>query len=427
MRVLLATFGSFGDVNPYIGLASALQKRGHEGVVAAPEAYREVVEREGLPFRPLRPDADLQDREALARVMDPKTGVFYLLEEVLLPALRESYDDLLAAVQDCDVFVSHTMVYAGPLVADATGLPWASGTLQPMAFMSPYDPPILSPMQELAWVRHLGRWPNAALFGLGRLAVKKWVRPIEELRRSLNLPLRKNPIYEGQFSPQLALALFSRELGAPQPDWPRSALQPGFVTYAGSHGPTTLSAELRDFLDAGEAPIVFTRGTSSVTSLDALFDEGLAAARQLGLRAIFVGDKHETLLGGHDALGSQFLHVGSAPFMPLFAEACLVVHPGGVGTVGISMLAGRPSLIVPVSADHPDNAARMVKLGVARTLRPKQCSAARLANELQQLRQPGWLQRAEALARRVRAEPGAAGACDALELLARGDHCRPAS
>jgi UDP:flavonoid glycosyltransferase YjiC (YdhE family) len=416
MRVLLATFGSFGDVNPYIALALALRERGHEGVLAAPEYYRAVIEREGIPFHPLRPDANMDDHELLSRVMDPKRGTNFILEEILLPALPHSYEDLLGAAVGCDVMVSHTLVYAGPLVADATSIPWASCTLQPLAFMSPSDPPVLSPLQGIAWLRHLGRLPNAALLGVARLAVKKWVKAINKLRQTLGLPIGTNPIFEGQFSPQLALALFSRQFGAPQRDWPTSVVQPGFVTYDGSHGRGGMSKVLECFLNSGSAPVVFTLGTSSVTSLDGLLAAGIEAVSNIGMRAVIVADERHV---PPDLIDENILVVASAPFRQLLPRASIIVHPRGVETIGISLQAGRPSLLMPVSADHPDNAARMSKLGIARVLKRRHRTASHLTRELQLLSCPEWRARAEKLATVINGEPGVAGACEAIEGLYR--------
>ena len=416
MRALLATFGSFGDVNPFIALALGLRKRGHDAIVAAPAFYRDVIEREGLAFRPVRPDANLEDREILARAMDPRTGIVYLLEEILLPALRDSYDDLRDAARDCDVLVTHPLVYAGPILADATDMPWASTALSPLPFLSTYDPPILSPLRSIGWTRHLGRWPSRMLFGLGRLAVRKWEAPIRELRASLNLSPGRNPIFEGQFSPRLVLALFSESMGTVQPDWPPATVQTGFLTYAGSHDRDGLSPELEAFLDAGAAPIVFTLGTSSVTSGNGFFEAAEAAVRRLGLRAVLVGaEETEPVSAGHP----DILRVPSAPFRLLFPRASIVVHPGGIGTIALTLLAGRPSLLVPFAHDHPDNAARLARLGVASKIEPRRCNASRIARELERLRQPEWSQRAARVAERVAAEPGVRGACEALEALAR--------
>jgi rhamnosyltransferase subunit B len=49
-RIVLTTWGSYGDINPYMGLALALKARGHEPVLAAPDYYRGLAEGEGVAF-----------------------------------------------------------------------------------------------------------------------------------------------------------------------------------------------------------------------------------------------------------------------------------------------------------------------------------------------------------------------------------------
>ncbi len=73
-RIVLTTFGSYGDVNPYIGLALAFGSKGHEPVLALPAAYRKAVERENLAFSAVRPDIDIHNRELAARIMDPRNA-----------------------------------------------------------------------------------------------------------------------------------------------------------------------------------------------------------------------------------------------------------------------------------------------------------------------------------------------------------------
>src|SRR5258708_16061726 len=57
-----------------------------------------------------------------------------------------------------------------------------------------------------------------------------------------------------------------------------------------------------------------------------------------------------------------------APFTALFPRAAAIVHQGGVGTTGQALRSGRPMLVVPWAHDQPDNADRVCRLGVARTL-----------------------------------------------------------
>ena len=110
-----------------------------------------------------------------------------------------------------------------------------------------------------------------------------------------------------------------------------------------------------------------------------------------------------------------------APHSDVMPRACAVAHQGGVGTTAQAMRSGRPMLVVPFSHDQPDNAARCARLGIARTLARARVSAASLARELSALLADASIAaRARAVAERVRREPGAAGAADAIEaLLAR--------
>ena len=76
MRIVLNTFGSFGDIHPYMAIAMELQSRGHTPVVATMEIYREKINSAGLEFAPVRPDIPQpkeQDPELIQKIMEPKT------------------------------------------------------------------------------------------------------------------------------------------------------------------------------------------------------------------------------------------------------------------------------------------------------------------------------------------------------------------
>ncbi len=99
-RIILNTFGSFGDIHPYMAIAMELQRRGHVPVVATMAIYREKVEGAGLKFATVRPNIPQpkeQDPELIEKIMEPKTGPRFLTEGLVFPAVRDSYADLLAA------------------------------------------------------------------------------------------------------------------------------------------------------------------------------------------------------------------------------------------------------------------------------------------------------------------------------------------
>src|SRR3954470_20650299 len=105
-RIVLTAVGSLGDLHPYIALALGLKARGHEAVLATSACYRRKVEALGLGFRAMRPDSDfVDDLAVMRRVMDPHTGLEHVLRRVILPAMRDSYEDTLSAAEEADLLV----------------------------------------------------------------------------------------------------------------------------------------------------------------------------------------------------------------------------------------------------------------------------------------------------------------------------------
>src|SRR5947207_3131347 len=108
-RIVITTFGSFGDIHPYMAIAAELKARGHDPVIATMGLYREKIEQAGLRFAPVRPDLpppQAQDQALIEKIMEPKSGPRFLLEEVIFPAVRDSYADLIAVVKDQDLLVT---------------------------------------------------------------------------------------------------------------------------------------------------------------------------------------------------------------------------------------------------------------------------------------------------------------------------------
>ena len=246
MRIVFATFGTFGDVNPLVALGAELTRRSHSVVLAAPEMFRPQAEAGGLGFAPVRPEQKADDAAMIAMIYDRKRGTERGLREFLFPALRQSYEDLLAAVEadgGADLLVTGELAYAGPLVAERTGVAWASYVLAPFSFFSAWDPPVLPPYPRLS--RLLAKAPGTGhlLRPFARAVTRSWCAPVYELRRELGLVRGLSPLFDAKHAPALVLALFSPLLGKPQPDWPPHTRQPGFIFYDRDAEHPTLSRE----------------------------------------------------------------------------------------------------------------------------------------------------------------------------------------
>jgi rhamnosyltransferase subunit B len=406
-RVLLATFGSLGDLHPYIAVGRAQAARGLLARIATCSDYRSQVESAGLEFAAVAPSlAELGTPQELAnRVSDPMFGTQVLVRDLLMPHLRESHQQLRAAAADCDLLISHPLTFMLQVVAAERRKLWLSTVLAPASFLSRNDPPALAPINSLQIARRMGPWLYNPLLRFIRGRVRSWEQPLHAYRRELGLPASdKIMVFEGQFSPRGTLALFDAPLMRPQPDWPAHTRICGAPLYDGSVADPQVLTQLHSFLAAGEAPIVFALGSSAVWLGGNFWSAATEAATQLGRRAILV-----TGTSSVPQLPASIRAFDYLPYSRVFPHASVVVHQAGIGTLSQALRAGRPQLITPVWFDQPDNAARAVKLGVARTLPFRRVTAARLVQQLRPLlTEPAYVSAAHDQAATLNATDGAA-------------------
>jgi UDP:flavonoid glycosyltransferase YjiC (YdhE family) len=410
-RIVIASWGSYGDAYPYIGLAIELHRRGHQPVVAMPPLFRSLVERERLLFHAVRPDLDISDRGFAARVMDPARGPEVIFGEALIPHLAETHADLMQAAEGADAIVTHPATPAAVIVAEERRLQWISTVLAPMSFFSVFDPVAPPPAPWLQpWLARAPGLSRGFMWLTDRIT-RKWAEPIQQFRLSRGLARSANPILTGQHSPRLVLAMFSRVLAEPQPDWPRQVRITGAPLYNGAQD-SSLAPELEAFIGDGEPPIVFTLGTSAVAAAGRFYEIGADAAARLDRRVVLlVGPYPEN----RPSRASARVYLAEfAPHAALFPRASLIVHQGGIGTLHRGLAAGRPMLIVPHAHDQPDNARRAAALGVARSLSPRRCTSTTLARELSALLSGAYTERAKVVASKVRSEHGASAAAGAI-------------
>jgi UDP:flavonoid glycosyltransferase YjiC (YdhE family) len=414
-RIVLNTFGSLGDLHPYLAIAIELGRRGHTTIIAASEVYRGRIEAENVGFAPVRPDVGelLENAPLMEKILHPRRGSEYLLRDYLLPEVENAYDDLNAACPGADLLVTHVAGYAGPIVAEKRKLPWISIALQPAIFFSTYDPSVLAPAP---WLRHLyglGHRPFVALRALAKRRVESWTGPVARLRKKLDLPISTtNAVLEG-FSPFGTLALFSPRFAAPQPDWPPRTRTCGFVFYDKRDAQLVADEGLEEFLKSGPSPVLFTLGSSAVMRPGSFYEESMAAAHKLGVRAVLLTGNLERPKSSKNIYVTDY-----ASYSEIMPRVSASVHSGGIGTCAQALRSGRPMLVVPWSHDQPDNADRLRKLGVSRTIERARYTAARAQRELDRLlSECSYEKNAGEIARGLAAEDGLRAACDSLEEL----------
>ncbi|HTY50364.1 MAG TPA: glycosyltransferase [Steroidobacteraceae bacterium] len=417
-RILLATFGSLGDLHPYIAVGQALGARGHQAVIASCGDYEAAVTGAGLEFAAVPPRLDgMGDREVLTRrLFHPRQGTRRMLDEVVFPHLDAAHAAIDRAADGAQLLVGHPLTFGVPVVAQRRGLPWLSTVLAPSSFLSRHDPPRLS-VDVLRRAHRLGPWAYDFMLGMVRHEVWRWEAPLRAFRARQGLPTPQIQIFEGQFSSLGTLALFDPVLGAPQADWPVDTQLCGAALHdaGGADGSAETSAALEQFLAEGEPPIVFALGSAAVWMGEDYFRSAIAATVQLQRRALLLTGKPwpEPLPAGIRA----FAYL---PYSRVFPRAAAVVHQAGIGTLSQALRSGRPQLITPAGFDQLDNAERASKLGLARVLPFQKVTARRLRRELAALlADAGAAQAAARVAGQLDGQ-GAARAAQAIEAALLG-------
>jgi len=180
---------------------------------------------------------------------------------------------------------------------------------------------------------------------------------LNRLRGELGLAPATRIMGRWMHSPQGVLGLFPDWFAPPQSDWPSQLSLTGFPLFdeAGFH---EMDAGLQDFLAAGEAPVVFTPGSTMLEG-QTFFLTAMQALRKLGRRGIFLTKDAQQV----PPLPPEILLRPYVPMSTLLPRSAALVHHGGIGTTALAFAAGIPQLATPFAHDQFDNSARLERLG----------------------------------------------------------------
>jgi UDP:flavonoid glycosyltransferase YjiC (YdhE family) len=372
MRVVLATVGSRGDVQPMVALAQAFAARGHEPIVAAPPNFGAWVRGLGFDFAPVGVDIQV----FLAEHSDVLTGnpvkmykesSRYFNDQMPLQAKQ-----LEPVCADADAILCGGLAVVAPAVADHLRLP-ALGILYTSCMLpSSQHPPISIPwhglpnwMNDLLWrANHLVS-NSLALDTLNAVRASLGQPPVEHLRRYL-------------FEDHPLVIAADRILFPPDPLWQERYPYSGFIFF---DDPSPLDPELDAWLADGEPPVFVGFGSMSGKGTDRVQGMIVEAVSAIGRRCI-VGAGWAGLGAGRLPPGWRV--VRDAPHALLFPRTAVVVHHGGSGTTAQALRAGVPQVLLPLILDQFHHAHRLHLAGIApRPVPMEKITAAELAKAIQ--------------------------------------------
>jgi rhamnosyltransferase subunit B len=414
LYIALVAVGSHGDVHPFVGLGEKLRERGHRVTVLTNEHFESLVRKAGLKFASIGTDAEYRKIAADPDLWNGRKA-FKAIARGTADLLERVYQQLenLHNAEGSNLVVAASSLALGARVAqEHLHLKLATIHLSPAVFQTVYEMPKLagSPVS-----RNSPRWIRRLFWKVANWMVDRELSgPLNGFRAKLGLPKAKRIFADYWHSPQLVLAMFPEWFGAIQPDWPANVRTAGFPLYD-ERGVTPLSESLTNFLAAGDPPIAFTPG-SAMFQGGKFFAVAAEACRLLGRRGLLLSRHCEHIPAN---LPAGVIHVDYAPFSELLPQCAALVHHGGIGTSAQAMAAACPQIIHPFAHDQPDNADRLQRLGIARTITPRKFTARRLTDELNALlTSPQTREHCRSVAQRIVADHGLEAACDEIERLA---------
>lgn len=403
----MIAIGSAGDVHPFLGLARTFAKQGHRISFCTSPAFAPIVERSGLRLLPLGTAEEYHAAMNDPALWNPQTS-FKTLWKIMSGYLRPLFKILEAEVDEETVLVGSLWAFAARLMQEKYGVPFVSVQVSPSTFLSAK----LMPVHKRFTIPSFLPYPLRAglLRTIERQVLDRVCAPdLNRFRVSLGLSPVNRILGQWVHSPQGVLGLFPGWFAPPQTDWPRRVALTGFPLF--DEGEFRAGdKELEDFLADGDAPVVFTPGSTLVDGA-AFFKTAADVLHTLGQRGIFLAKQEEPL----PALPSSILVRSYVPLSKLLPRARVLVHHGGIGTVSQALAAGIPQLAIPFAHDQFDNAERMKRLGCGLRL-DAPASAPALSRSLRRLLEERSF-RGKCAETQLRVDPGEVSCLKALSIV----------
>jgi len=412
--ILLVAMGSHGDINPLIGLGIALRDRGHSATLIASEHFEPNARAAGLEFARATTEQEFLEFQEFQELIT-RPNILYRgkgIEMGLrygLGFMRESYRRIEELHSPgATVVVGLRWVCSIILAQEKLAIPAVTLALNPIVFRSVYSPAKLPGLSLPEWTS-----PRAAdvVYRLIDLLWDQYLnRPANALRAELGLAKVKSAVHWVRSATRHIIGLWPEWFYGPQPDWPPGAALTNFIDYDGVGSDQETATALS--LVRNERPIVFTAGSAMVNQ-DDFFAAAADSCRLLNRSGILLTPYTEQL---PRQLPPKVKHLAYVPLGKLLPSAAAIVHHGGIGTAARALKAGVPQLIMPWGWDQFDNAYRLEKLGVAKSIARRKFKAARIAPLLNELLDSKTIaERCRDCSERLSETDGLARTCELVE------------
>lgn len=423
MKITVNTFGTRGDVQPYIALSLGLQRAGHTVRIVTHKIFESWVKQYGLDFCPL----DIDPRQVLLNQAVSELGNNFIrinrwMKENLASTLRDLFEATIDASRDADVMLNSGLSFAGWHVAEKLNRPALATYLWPVT--PSYDFPAASGKIPPDWLPFRGVFNYLSTKLSNQLFFNMMLPMINEYRRDiLGLAPKSRRDYwslDSPSSPSRIIYGYSPSVIPKPSSWTEYQQVVGywFLDPAQDDQPPNV---LLDFLSREPTPLCIGFGS--------MVDHAQPSINRIVIDALQETDQRAIWLGGwtqlnSDELPDSILQVDAIPHAWLFPRVSAVIHHGGAGTTAAALRAGVSSIIVPWFGDQFFWGWRVQELGVGVKPIPRdKLTSTKLAAAIHQIADDKIIRdKASQLGEQIRTEDGIGNAVRLIETFARTGH-----
>ncbi|MEH1848673.1 MAG: glycosyltransferase [Nostoc sp.] len=410
MKITIVSWGTFGDIVPYIALSLGLQRAGHTVQLATDDEHQEFVNRNGVNFVSI--SSNVETIENLKPFEYPKPSIHNTFRSVIAQSrvLEERKHIVLSECwricQDTDAIIFGEGAHPVYEIIEKLDIPSYA------AFAQPHQPTRAFPVPYMPCRFDFGEtynWLSYPLFD--QLCWQFFRQTLNEWRqKNLNLPAL--PTWAGimrRIHHRQLPCLYSYSPSVlPKPsDWPDWVHVTGYW-FLDRPADWQAPSDLVDFLKAGAPPIYISNNLNKDLVTKEVVLEVLALTKQ---RIIVQRLDDDTELPDEMFNIKQWI-----PHEWLFPQVATIVHHGGSGTTMSSLRAGIPTITIPSLGDQFFWGSRVAKLGLGPLpILRKQFSTKKLANAiLAAISDQKMQDRAVAMGKRIQVEKGVIQAVEAF-------------
>jgi vancomycin aglycone glucosyltransferase len=353
MRISIFVYGTRGDVQPMLALATGLKENGHDIVFIANPENEEMVKNYDCHFVPFGPNVKEQIKENALRKRSPVKASTSAMKE-FKKYIEDQLNLLPDIIKGSDLVLNAGLGMGVPTAADIMNIPYRFVIFYPILLGSGKSGPFFDRMKEKLGIL----MANALLKGLiNKKRAKAGLQPIDDVSKS----------YAGEHVIVAAdAALNTVKVGVTA-----NYTQTGYLFLPSKNG---LPENVEKFIVAGSPPVFIGFGSNPI-----YYPQELT---QMFIRISKVTQQRLIVSKGWSDIATtnsspDVLYVDDMPFELLFPRMAAIIHHGGTGTMAYAARAGVPQAGFPFMTDQFNNREQIAKLEIG----PKTCDFKKMTAE----------------------------------------------